>query len=122
MLEEEKKAVIYCMKHFSELGLFGIYIRIDGDIQALSVWEPLNRETAVIHFEKGMQEYDGIYPAINNETAKILAREYKYINRESDLGIPGLRTAKERLHPDHMEPLYYINREDLQTRPPTSHP
>jgi len=69
-----------------------------------------------------MQEYDGIYPAINNETAKILAREYKYINRESDLGIPGLRTAKERLHPDHMEPLYYINREDLQTRPPTSHP
>jgi len=52
MLEEEKKAVIYCMKHFSELGLFGIYIRIDGDIQALSVWEPLNRETAVIHFEK----------------------------------------------------------------------
>ncbi len=113
MLEEEKTAILYCMEHFFELALSGICIRIKGVIQALSVWEQMNSETAAIHFEKGMPEYEGIYPAINNEAAKILAKDYKYINRESDLGIPGLRTAKERLHPDHMAALYYINKEDL---------
>jgi hypothetical protein len=113
MLEEEKNAILFCMDHFFELELSGILIRIDGKIQALSVWEPLNKETAAIHYEKAMPEYEGIYPAINNEAAKILAKDYKYINRESDLGIPGLRTAKERLHPDHMAALYYINRDSL---------
>lgn len=113
MLEQEKKAIMYCMEHFYELSLSGIVIKIDGVIQALSVWERLNKDTAAIHFEKGMPGYEGIYPAVNNETAKILAKDYKYINRESDLGIPGLRTAKERLHPDHMVPLYYIDRGGL---------
>jgi uncharacterized protein len=113
MLEEEKKAILFCMDHFFELELSGIIIRIDGMIQALSVWEQLNKETAAIHYEKAMPEYDGIYPAINNEAAKILAKDYKYINRESDLGISGLRTAKERLHPDHMETLYYIDHDSL---------
>jgi uncharacterized protein len=113
MLEEEKKAILFCMDHFFELELSGIIIRIDGKIQALSVWEELNKDTAAIHFEKAMPEYDGIYPAINNESAKILAKDYRYINRESDLGITGLRTAKERLHPDHMEALYYIEKQDI---------
>ena len=113
MLEEEKNAILFCMDHFFELELSGIVIRIDRKIQALSVWEPLNKETAAIHYEKAMPEYDGIYPAINNESAKILAKDYKYINRESDLGIAGLRTAKERLHPDHMAALYYIDRNSL---------
>ena len=113
MLEEENKAILFCMDHFFELELSGIVIRIDRKIQALSVWEPLNKDTAAIHYEKAMPEYEGIYPAINNEAAKILDKDYKYINRESDLGIPGLRTAKERLHPDHMAALYYIDRDSL---------
>lgn len=113
MLEAEKTAILFCMEHFFELELSGIVIRIDKKIQALSVWETLNMQTAAIHYEKAMPEYEGIYPAINNEAAKILAKEYKYINRESDLGIAGLRTAKERLHPDHMVPLYCIEKQDL---------
>jgi hypothetical protein len=113
MLEEEKNAILLCMDHFFEFGLFGIVIRINGKIQALSVWEQLNKDTAAIHFEKAMPEFDGLYPAINNEAAKILTKDYKYINRESDLGIQGLRTAKERLHPDHMAALYYIDRDSL---------
>ena len=113
MLQEEKKAILFCMDHFFELELSGIVIRIDRKVQALSVWEPLNKDTAAIHYEKAMPEYEGIYPAVNNEAAKILAKDYKYINRESDLGIAGLRMAKERLHPDHMSPLYYIEKQDL---------
>ena len=113
MLEAEKTAIDFCMKHYAELGLSGICLRIGGEIQAISVYEPMNQDTAAIHFEKAMPDFEGIYPAINNEAAKILAKDYKYINRESDLGIPGLRTAKERLHPDHMVAVYYIKKEYL---------
>ncbi len=114
MLEAEREAILFCMEHFSEMGLSGLALRIGGEIQALSVYEPINKETAVIHFEKAMPDFEGIYPAINNEAAKILAKDYKYLNRESDLGISGLRTAKERLHPDHMVEVYYIEKQDLQ--------
>lgn len=113
MLEAERTAILFCIDHFFEMMLSGIVIRIDGEIQALSVYEPMNAETAVIHFEKAITDYEGIYPAINNEAAKILSKGYKYINRESDLGIPGLRTAKERLHPDHMVKVYYTDKEEL---------
>jgi len=113
MLEAERKAIMYCMEHFFELDLSGIVLRIDGVVKALSVYEQMNNDTAVIHFEKGLPDIEGIYQAINNEAAKILSKDYKFINRESDLGIPGLRTAKMRLNPHHMEKLYYINKEDL---------
>ena len=116
MLAEERKAILYCMKNYAELGLSGTAIRINGQIQAISVFEELNKETAVVHFEKAMPDYEGLYQTINNESAKTLAPKYKYINRESDLGIPGLRTTKTRLNPDHMEKLYYINHGDLSLK------
>jgi hypothetical protein len=113
MLEAERIAIIFCMDHFFELGLSGLVLRIGKEVQALSVYERINKDTVAVHFEKAMPDFDGIYPAINNEAAKMLAKDYKYINRESDLGIEGLRTAKERLHPDHMVKIYYIDKADL---------
>ena len=113
MLENERLAVMYSMDNFFDLGLRGTVIRMDSEIEALSVYEPLNPNTAIIHFEKAMPDYDGIYQAINNEVALVLAPEYKFINRESDLGIDGLREAKKRYHPHHMEQVYYVDRENL---------
>jgi uncharacterized protein len=113
MLEAERTAIMFCMEHFFELELSGIVVCIGGEIQALSVYEGIGNDTAAVHFEKAMPDFDGIYPAVNNEAAKILTKDYKFINRESDLGIPGLRTAKERLHPDHMVKIYYIDKADL---------
>jgi len=113
LLDAEVKALLYCMSHFIELELSGIVLRMGGEMQALSIYEPINESTVAIHFEKAMPGYDGIYPAINNEAAKLIAKRYAYINRESDLGIEGLRTAKQRLHPHHMERIYYITKEEL---------
>jgi len=60
-----------------------------------------------------MPDFDGIYQAINNEAAKTISSDYRYINRESDLGIRGLREAKKRYHPHHMEKIYFVKRENL---------
>lgn len=46
-----------------------------------------------INFEKALREYDGSYAVINNLFAKTLT-QYKYINREEDMGLEGLRKSK----------------------------
>jgi hypothetical protein len=113
LLENEKKAVIYSIDNFFELNLNGIVIDINDEIEAISVYEKLNDETAVIHYEKASPDYDEIYKAINNESAKILRKNFYFINRESDMGIKGLRKAKMSYKPDHMIELYHIDKKYL---------
>jgi hypothetical protein len=102
VLAHEKEAVFFAIDNIHALDLSGIIIRVDKTIGALSLFEPLNTDTALVHFEKGLPDCEGIYKAINAETAAVLAQEYTFINRESDLGIYGLRESKIRYHPHHM--------------------
>jgi hypothetical protein len=110
VLAHEKEAIFYAVDHFIELELSGLVIRVDRNIGAMSLFEPLNTDTALVHFEKGLPDCEGIYKAINAETAKVISKEYTYINRESDLGVPGLREAKMRYHPHHMVEVFSITR------------
>jgi hypothetical protein len=50
----------------------------------------------VLHFEKAVlrKEYTGIYQYVNQAFAAVLPEKYELINREQDLGDPGLRQAK----------------------------
>jgi hypothetical protein len=52
-----------------------------------------------IHFEKCIDEYKGIYQAVNQFFAASLPPECIYINREQDLGDEGLRQAKMTYRP-----------------------
>ena len=113
LLENEKNAVMFSMNNFFELNLEGIVIRINNEIEAISVYEKMNNDTAVIHYEKASPDYDEIYKAINNESAKILRKKYRFINREADMGIEGLRKAKMSYKPDHMVKLYQIDRSSI---------
>jgi len=110
VLAHEKEAVFFAIEHFTELPLRGLLIRVEEKIAALSLFERLNADTALIHFEKGLPDCEGIYKAINAETATHLAGEVEYINRESDLGVAGLREAKLRYHPHHMVEVFSIKR------------
>ncbi len=82
-------------------GLVGGAIHIDGAVVAYTVAEEICPGTMVIHFEKGMPAYKGIYQAINNFFAKEMADTGKitYLNREQDLDDEGLRKAKEGYNP-----------------------
>jgi len=112
VLAHEKEAVFFAIEHFTELPLRGLLIRVEGKIAAISLFERLNADTALIHFEKGLPDCEGIYKAINAETATHLAGEVEYINRESDLGVSGLREAKLRYHPHHMVEVFSIKRQN----------
>jgi hypothetical protein len=115
LLENERKAILYSMKHFFDFNLKGLALRIDETIQAIAVYEKMNADTVVVHFEKGSPDYDGIYKAINMETAQRVRHLVPFIDREEDLGIPGLRQAKLSYHPDHFIELYYATKESLRT-------
>jgi hypothetical protein len=52
-----------------------------------------------IHFEKAIDAYKGIYQFINQSFAEALPGYYTHINREQDLGDPGLRQAKMTYRP-----------------------
>jgi hypothetical protein len=108
VLAHEKDAVFFAIDHFNELPLRGLAIRVVGKVGAISLYERLNSDTALIHFEKGLPDCEGIYKAINNEVAARLAQHFTYINRESDLGVTGLREAKMRYHPHHMVEVYSL--------------
>ena len=114
VLENERKAILYSMDNFFELGLSGIAMRINGKVESISVFERMSSDTAVVHYEKGSPYYDGIYKAINAETAKIiLGQNIRFINRESDMGISGLRTAKLSYRPHHMVEVFHVDKKDI---------
>jgi hypothetical protein len=110
VLAHEKEAVFFAIEHFTELPLRGLLIRVNSQVAAISLFERLNEDTALVHFEKGLPDCEGIYKAINAETAALLAGEVTYINRESDLGVAGLREAKMRYHPHHMVEVWSLKR------------
>ncbi len=108
ILTHEKEAITCAMQHWTTLGLQGIAIRTRGIITGIAIYEELNETTAVVHFEKGLPDCEGIYKEINQKTADILSPRYQYVNRESDMGMEGLREAKKRYYPHHMAEMYYL--------------
>ena len=111
VLAHEKDAVFFAIDHFNELPLKGLVIRVFSKVGAISLYEPMTNDTALVHFEKGLPDCEGIYKAVNNETAARLAKNFPYINRESDLGVAGLREAKLRYHPHHMVEVFSMKRD-----------
>ncbi len=78
-----------------ELGLCGYMVHADGVPAAYTLGEGLQKgKTFVVHFEKGISSFKGVYQFINMAFAAILPKHYQYINREQDLGNPGLRQSK----------------------------
>ena len=92
--------------NFQELELLGGAIRVDGVIQAYAVGEELRPGTAVCHFEKAMPGFRGLGQLMNQWFAKHTLKDFEFENREQDLGIAGLRQAKESYYPHHMVEKY----------------
>jgi hypothetical protein len=85
---------------FEELNMKGLLFYIDGRPAGWCLGESLARgRVFVIHFEKGLEGYKGIYQFINQTFAATLPEYFTHINREQDLGDEGLRQAKMTYRP-----------------------
>lgn len=101
----ERVALRRAFDNWDALGLEGMALIEDGRVVAMTVGSMLGEKTFDVHFEKALGEIDGAYAAINQAFAAYLREKYpklQYLNREDDLGIPGLRQAKLSYYPDHL--------------------
>jgi hypothetical protein len=110
--DHETSALKRALGNFSELELQGLKISHGGVLFAFSIFSQLSSNMADVHFEKFDPEIKGIGQVINWETAKSLAAKYKYINREQDLGIEGLRQAKKSYSPEYVVSAYFLERKN----------
>lgn len=95
----EQYAIGLFLENLEELGLKGAVLRQNGEIVGFTIGEQLNSDTFVVHIEKAVSEIQGAYPMLCNQFAKHNAADLKYINREEDLGIEGLRKSKLSYNP-----------------------
>ena len=98
-LANEHIGICNAITHFADLNFRCGIVRVGGEIVAFSLGEPLNKETAVIHIEKANIHYQGAYQVINQLFLKHEWSDYRFVNREEDLGIEGLRRAKLSYQP-----------------------
>lgn len=104
--DEEKNAEICVtlnsLRLYKELELVGGLLRLDGEIIAFTIGEPICEDTFVVHIEKAFANIQGAYPMINQQFVEHECMKYKYINREEDTGSEGLRKAKRSYRPVFM--------------------
>lgn len=101
-LRGESDAIIEVLTRWTELNLTGGLITIGGKVEAFTFGEALNSDTAVIHVEKANPDIRGVYPVINQKFCETAWSQLAYINREEDMGLEGLRKAKESYYPVRM--------------------
>jgi hypothetical protein len=102
----EQRALERAFDHFEGLGLDGMVL-LDGErIVAFTMASRLSEDTFDLHFEKALEDVEGAYAAINQAFAQYLRNKYpdiRYLDREDDLGLEGLRKAKLSYYPDHLK-------------------
>lgn len=86
----------------------GAAIKVNGEIVAMSFGEKLSDDTALIQVELADENYRGSYQAINRFFCENAWKDLKYVNREEDMGIEGLRRAKESYQPEFLVEKFYI--------------
>ena len=99
---EEREALCEFLNNRDTLGYIGGGIRVGGRLVAFSFGEALGADTAVIHFEHVDPNCEGAFAIINQQLLEHEWQDYTYVNREEDMGIPGMRKAKESYHPAFM--------------------
>ncbi len=101
----EQTAITKALRHRKELDMEGLLLMDKGNILAMTFGSMLSSDTFDVQFEKAVEGHDGAYAVINREFARYLHEKYpnlKWLNREDDLGLDGLRQAKLSYCPDRL--------------------
>lgn len=99
----ERRAISTAFDHFDELHMEGIVLETSEGVVAFSMGNRIHEDTFDVNFEKARADINGAYPMVNREFARRIHEKYprvRFLNREDDMGIAGLRQAKESYFPD----------------------
>lgn len=113
LLKMEEAAMRDVFNNLQSANLMAGAIFIDDKIEALSVGGRLNEDTVSVHIEKANTEYRGLYQVINREFCKRMPEDVVYMNREEDMGLPGLRKAKLSYKPIKLVEKYIANFKEI---------
>ena len=105
----ESAALGRLFNHCGELDMEGLVLMDGDEILAVTMGSRLSPDTFDIHFEKAKEGVSGAYNAINCHFARHLRLKYpqvRFLNREEDMGLEGLRNAKLGYRPHHMVEKY----------------
>jgi hypothetical protein len=98
----EKQAAINTLVNYNAFELKGILLRIDDKVCAFGISAPLTADMATLQYEKALGSIKGLYQYFDNACARMLFNGYTYLNKESDMGIPGLAKAKKSYYPERI--------------------
>ena len=90
------------------LKLRGGLLYVEGTPVALTLASPVSRRVADVQFEKALSAYTGAYAMINQQFVRHELTDAEYINRENDMGIEGLRRAKQSYYPVLLAQKYVV--------------
>ena len=95
------------LANMDSLGIFGGVLYVEGQPVAMTAASKISDCVTDVHYEKSFGEYaeNGAFTVINQCLAQ--AGDTEYFNREEDMGIAGLRTAKESYYPAFKLKKYY---------------
>ena len=106
---------------YSSLGLYAGGLFIGDEIIGISVSEIVG-ETLIIHVEKALKSYEGVYPTLYSSFARLVGeisgKKIKYINREDDSGDIGLRISKTQYQPLFLSHKYLVHVNSPATKLP----
>ena len=111
-LKTEMRGVQLMLDNMEYLDIKGGAILIDDDVIAFALGSAINDQIFNIHSEKALSGFDAAYTVINREFARKNAQGYKYINREDDLGIDGLRKSKLSYKPQILLQKYICTKKE----------
>ncbi len=83
----------------TDTGIDGGFVESEGRILGFTLGEIIG-DTVYVHIEKAEHDNNGGYQFLASEYLKSISdKGVQFVNREEDMGIPGLRKSKESLHP-----------------------
>ena len=99
-IEAERRVMETIFSNWDALGMIGGSIFVDGNMVAFTYGAAVTNDTLDVCVEKADRHVEGAFAIINQQFAEHLPEQYIYLNREEDMGIPGLRQAKLSYHPE----------------------
>jgi len=109
-LKAEAGAIEEMFANYETLGFIGGLLYQNGEPVAFTAGTKLDNEVFDVHFEKALPGVEGAYAMVNREFARLVHAELpeiQFFNREEDMGLEGLRKAKESYHPDILLMKYF---------------